>query len=100
MLAGPKLEICLTQDPECWAYRTPHIFQEGGGNRILAAEVLPPLFSQEGAQYMLTQLTYLSCFQRTTQFGYLYVCVCVSMLFNFEAAKELLVIAISSEGCN
>lgn len=41
----------------------------------MAAEVLPPLFSQEGAQYMVPQLTYLPCFQRTTQPGYVRACV-------------------------
>lgn len=49
MLVGPELKICLTQDLEWWtSRRTPHIFQEGGRNRILAAKVLPLLFSQEG----------------------------------------------------
>lgn len=49
MLVGPELEICLTQDPECWAYRRTHIFQQDGRNRMLAAKVLPLLSSPKRA---------------------------------------------------
>lgn len=88
MLVGPELEICLTQDPECWAYRRTHIFQQDGRNRMLAAKVLPLLSSPKRAHSTYIHLDHiLTRFQRTTQFGYFFLLLLLSMLFNFESCE-------------
>lgn len=86
MLEDPELEICLTQDLECWASRrTPRIFQEGGRNRMLAAEVLLPLFSQEGTHTVYTHPAHRLLWFPEDNPAWLHFFFFVSMLFNFES---------------
>lgn len=68
MLAKPELEICLTQDLELSTGLPGEREEQDTASCGASSSLLP----RGHTQYTLTQLTYLACFQRTTQFGYIF----------------------------